>query len=218
MSRSRGRAAGHAVRPWTGAAPFSAFAATLSGERVSSACPSPPTWSGAPILTAVKIARAAPSGEPVADHARLQSEASGRRSVRRAERATSQDNPVFKVGNGSRRVRPVARTRWPVVPEPHPGSATPRAKSVRTCRGSCPRGERSAGGVGHCGSGSRGKCIVIHMYETSPWVIHQPLYTRDLYPVSPGYPFLPTFRGSLSSGGVRGKVSPPNVRETPFWG
>ena len=37
----------------------------LSGERSSSACPSPSTWAGTPILTAVKIARVAPSGEPV---------------------------------------------------------------------------------------------------------------------------------------------------------
>ena len=60
----------------------------------------PPTWAGASLLTAVKIARVAPNGEPVADRAQFRSEASGQRSVRRAERATPRTAVASKLEMG----------------------------------------------------------------------------------------------------------------------
>src|SRR5262249_25569255 len=76
-----GENAGHAVPPAPTRLRSRLFASPLShdtpSERPLSACPRPPTWADAPILTAVKIARAGPTGEPVADGSRLQSGPSG---------------------------------------------------------------------------------------------------------------------------------------------
>src|SRR5262249_41373327 len=102
--------------------------------------PSPSTGAGTPILTAVKIAMAAPAGEPVADCARLRSGASGRRSVRSRPGYLSSpgtplgphrppDAPLPEAGELLVQLAPIARrprrtAASSAVPVPANGSST----------------------------------------------------------------------------------------------